>query len=157
MYVQNGNHMRQTISESPLASFYKQILLPILSSKNKRLSLTNILNSFSQEWSCIRSGFDKKAQSNSKMGLFSQFNSDRFLLEQSGKSLNLQLCFWFTVRPTGLRGYFLKRRWCFVQGGETPNFSCQQRESSQSFHGVKIGKSGEQNMLFSQLSQNLQP
>lgn len=58
------------ISESPFASFYKQILLPILSCKNK-LSLTQILNSFSQEWSCIRSRFDKKAQSNSEMGLLS--------------------------------------------------------------------------------------
>ena len=133
MYVQNGNHIRQTISESPLASFYKQILLPILSSKNKRLSLTNILNSFSQEWSYIRSGFDKKAQSNSKMGLFPQFNSDRFLLEQSGKSFNLQLCFWFTVRPTGLRGYFLKRRWCFVQGGETPNLVVNKGKALKAF------------------------
>ena len=60
------------ISELPLASFSKQVLVLILSYENE-ISFTCKLNSFSYEWLCTRPCFEREALGNSEMVYYNYY------------------------------------------------------------------------------------
>ena len=75
-----------TISELPLVSFSMRVLVPILSYENE-ISFTCKLNSFSYEWLCTKTRFEKEAKGNSEMAYLSQQHATcRNTSQQGGKT-----------------------------------------------------------------------